>query len=222
MSAATGAWRSRRSTSCRPRPPTIPRRIGRRRSPTLGYRPWKHPPAGHKSSSLLLGRRAGWASRSDPRARYGPPIEYIEQGEFSIALDLLDEALHQDPSNQSAAELASTLIERIEVPPRRGRTRRRCRRGPDRHRDGGRKRHARGSLSEARFAGLSFSHIQRVIRKGELRVNGRRADCKDRLETGQSVRIPPLRARCDESGRGPSAAAQEDRSKPQGHDPVRG
>jgi 23S rRNA pseudouridine955/2504/2580 synthase len=45
---------------------------------------------------------------------------------------------------------------------------------------------------EARFPGLSFSHIQRIIRKGELRVNGKRADSKDRLEEGQSVRIPPL------------------------------
>ncbi len=46
---------------------------------------------------------------------------------------------------------------------------------------------------EAKFPDLSFSHIQRVIRKGELRVNGRRVDAKDRLEEGQSVRIPPLR-----------------------------
>ena len=45
---------------------------------------------------------------------------------------------------------------------------------------------------EARFPGLSFSHIQRIVRKGELRVNGKRADSKDRLEEGQSVRIPPL------------------------------
>ncbi len=46
---------------------------------------------------------------------------------------------------------------------------------------------------EAKFPGLSFSHIQRVIRKGELRVDGKRADGKDRLAVGQSVRIPPLR-----------------------------
>jgi len=46
---------------------------------------------------------------------------------------------------------------------------------------------------EARFPSLSFSHIQRLIRKGELRVNGKRVDGKDRLEAGQSVRIPPLR-----------------------------
>jgi 23S rRNA pseudouridine955/2504/2580 synthase len=45
---------------------------------------------------------------------------------------------------------------------------------------------------EARFPGLSFSHIQRIIRKGEVRVNGKRADPKDRLETGQQIRIPPL------------------------------
>jgi 23S rRNA pseudouridine955/2504/2580 synthase len=46
---------------------------------------------------------------------------------------------------------------------------------------------------EARFPGLSFSHIQRIIRKGEVRVNGRRADPKGRLEAGQSIRIPPLK-----------------------------
>jgi len=46
---------------------------------------------------------------------------------------------------------------------------------------------------EARFPRLSFSHIQRVIRKGEVRVNGKRTLPKARLEAGQSVRIPPLR-----------------------------
>ncbi|MFL6928831.1 MAG: RluA family pseudouridine synthase [Xanthobacteraceae bacterium] len=46
---------------------------------------------------------------------------------------------------------------------------------------------------EARFPGLSFSHIQRIIRKGELRVNGKRAQPKERLQAGQTVRIPPLK-----------------------------
>jgi len=46
---------------------------------------------------------------------------------------------------------------------------------------------------ENRFPQLSFSHIQRIVRKGELRVNGKRADSKDRLEEGQTVRIPPLK-----------------------------
>ncbi len=31
---------------------------------------------------------------------------------------------------------------------------------------------------EARFPQLSFSHIQRIVRKGELRVDGKRADSK--------------------------------------------
>ena len=46
---------------------------------------------------------------------------------------------------------------------------------------------------EARFPSLAFSHIQRIIRKGELRVNGKRTQPKDRLEPGQTVRIPPLK-----------------------------
>jgi 23S rRNA pseudouridine955/2504/2580 synthase len=45
---------------------------------------------------------------------------------------------------------------------------------------------------EARHPGLSFSHIQRVVRKGELRVDGRRVETKDRLAAGQKVRVPPL------------------------------
>ena len=52
---------------------------------------------------------------------------------------------------------------------------------------------------ESRFPQLSFSHIQRIVRKGELRVNGKRADSKDRLEEGQTVRIPPLKLEPQES-----------------------
>ena len=46
---------------------------------------------------------------------------------------------------------------------------------------------------EARYPGLSFSHIQRIIRKGEVRVNGKRAQPKDRLHSGQAIRVPPLK-----------------------------
>ena len=46
---------------------------------------------------------------------------------------------------------------------------------------------------QARIPDLSFTRIQRAIRKGEVRVNGRRVDANDRLEPGQTVRIPPLR-----------------------------
>src|SRR3954467_12793754 len=45
---------------------------------------------------------------------------------------------------------------------------------------------------EARFPGSAVSHIQRVVRKGELRVDGKRVDSKDRLEEVHRVRIPPV------------------------------
>jgi 23S rRNA pseudouridine955/2504/2580 synthase len=61
---------------------------------------------------------------------------------------------------------------------------------------------------EARFPGLSFSHIQRVIRKGELRVNGKRAQPKDRLQAGQAVRIPPLRLEPPKAAPADAAAAR--------------
>jgi 23S rRNA pseudouridine955/2504/2580 synthase len=64
---------------------------------------------------------------------------------------------------------------------------------------------------EARFPGLSFSHIQRIIRKGEVRVNGKRAQPKIRLETGQTVRIPPLRLEAPKP-RDDAPAAQKDRA----------
>ena len=44
-----------------------------------------------------------------------------------------------------------------------------------------------------RLSGLPFSHIQRIIRKGEVRVNGKRVQGKERLAVGQVVRVPPLR-----------------------------
>lgn len=62
---------------------------------------------------------------------------------------------------------------------------------------------------EARFPQLSFSHIQRIVRKGELRVDGKRADSKDRLATGQTVRIPPLKLE-QQSERPRSAKADAD------------
>src|SRR6516165_6836998 len=64
---------------------------------------------------------------------------------------------------------------------------------------------------EARFPGLSFSHIQRIIRKGELRVNGKRAQPKQRLESGQAVRVPPLRM--DQDTRQPAASAADDKTR---------
>jgi 23S rRNA pseudouridine955/2504/2580 synthase len=58
---------------------------------------------------------------------------------------------------------------------------------------------------EARFPSLSFSHIQRVIRKGEVRVDGKRTQPNNRLAAGQMVRIPPLRL----DARAPRASGSE-------------
>src|SRR3984957_16196498 len=44
-----------------------------------------------------------------------------------------------------------------------------------------------------RFPDVSNSHLMRIVRKGEVRVSGKRADVSSRLTTGESVRVPPLR-----------------------------
>ena len=64
---------------------------------------------------------------------------------------------------------------------------------------------------EARFPGLSFSHIQRIIRKGEVRVNGKRTQPKARLAAGQTVRIPPLQL-APPTPRDDAPQAQKDRA----------
>jgi 23S rRNA pseudouridine955/2504/2580 synthase len=64
---------------------------------------------------------------------------------------------------------------------------------------------------EGRFPGLSFSHIQRIIRKGEVRVNGKRTQPKNRLEAGQAVRIPPLQREAPKP-RDDAPQAQKDRA----------
>jgi 23S rRNA pseudouridine955/2504/2580 synthase len=44
-----------------------------------------------------------------------------------------------------------------------------------------------------RFPDVANSHLMRIVRKGEVRVSGKRADISTRLETGANVRVPPLR-----------------------------
>jgi 23S rRNA pseudouridine955/2504/2580 synthase len=46
---------------------------------------------------------------------------------------------------------------------------------------------------EVHVPGLPFSVQQRIVRKGEVRINGSRAKPNDRLEAGQTVRLPPIR-----------------------------
>lgn len=42
------------------------------------------------------------------------------------------------------------------------------------------------------FPELTHAHLEKLLRKGEIRVNGQRAKAGLRLETGQRVRVPPL------------------------------
>ncbi len=37
------------------------------------------------------------------------------------------------------------------------------------------------------------SHVYRIIRSGEIRVNGKRAKAEDKIQTGDKIRIPPIR-----------------------------
>ena len=49
--------------------------------------------------------------------------------------------------------------------------------------------------------GVPRSHIYRIVRSGQVRVNGRRADNAYRLQTGDVLRIPPLRIARREAAR---------------------
>ncbi len=44
-----------------------------------------------------------------------------------------------------------------------------------------------------RFPALPNTHLMKIVRKGEVRVSGRRAEVSTRLELGQTVRVPPLK-----------------------------
>ncbi|ADZ70201.1 RluA family pseudouridine synthase [Polymorphum gilvum] len=45
---------------------------------------------------------------------------------------------------------------------------------------------------KSHYPGLGFGHLQKLLRTGQVRVDGKRADSATRLATGQSVRVPPL------------------------------
>lgn len=45
---------------------------------------------------------------------------------------------------------------------------------------------------KAHFPDLSFGHLQKLVRTGQVRVDGGRVKTSTRLDPGQSVRVPPL------------------------------
>ncbi|MGF1463206.1 MAG: RluA family pseudouridine synthase [Maricaulaceae bacterium] len=61
-----------------------------------------------------------------------------------------------------------------------------------------------------RFPHLSHGQLEKLLRKGQIRVDGGRAKANTRLEAGQTVRVPPLDdapERADRSGPTPADAA---------------
>ncbi len=53
----------------------------------------------------------------------------------------------------------------------------------------------------ARLKGVPRTHVYRIIRSGQVRVNSRRAGPHQRLEPGDKVRIPPVRTAPGTAGR---------------------
>ena len=54
------------------------------------------------------------------------------------------------------------------------------------------------------FPGLGFGHLQKLLRSGQVRVDGGRAKADTRLQANQMVRVPPLGV--DEKATGPVTA----------------
>jgi 23S rRNA pseudouridine955/2504/2580 synthase len=49
-----------------------------------------------------------------------------------------------------------------------------------------------------RFPEVANSHLMRIVRKGEVRVAGKRADVSTRLASGENVRVPPLKVAAEQ------------------------
>jgi 23S rRNA pseudouridine955/2504/2580 synthase len=60
-----------------------------------------------------------------------------------------------------------------------------------------------------RYPGLPRTRLYRIVRKGEVRVNGKRADIDTRLVLGDTVRLPPVRATAPDGAGDETVAAGE-------------
>ncbi len=54
------------------------------------------------------------------------------------------------------------------------------------------------------FPGLSHGRLQKLLRKGQVRVDGARAKASDRVNAGQIIRVPPIRLE-DEAAQPPKS-----------------
>lgn len=62
-----------------------------------------------------------------------------------------------------------------------------------------------------RFPTMGLSHLNKLCRKGEVRVDGKRVEASDRLKTGNVVRIPPIKLEVEAPTvkRAPEASPQD-------------
>lgn len=58
------------------------------------------------------------------------------------------------------------------------------------------------------FPMLGHGHLEKLLRTGQIRIDGKRAKASSRLEAGQEIRIPPLGAVVAAEGRPAHAAAK--------------
>src|SRR6185295_13277926 len=68
---------------------------------------------------------------------------------------------------------------------------------------------------KAHYPDLSFTHLQKLLRSGQVRVDGGRAKSSTRLEPGQAVRVPPME-RAGSAGADKGASRAE---PPEGREP---
>lgn len=57
--------------------------------------------------------------------------------------------------------------------------------------------------------GVPQSHVQRIIRAGEVRLNKKRCSAADRLQAGDLLRVPPVRVAAKQMPSAPAAPARE-------------
>ncbi len=56
------------------------------------------------------------------------------------------------------------------------------------------------------FPGLGHGHLQKLLRTGQVRVDGSRAKANERLSPGQAIRIPPLPTESEKGSKPPRPA----------------
>lgn len=64
-----------------------------------------------------------------------------------------------------------------------------------------------------KFAHVPYALIQKALRTGDIRVNGKKADGKSRLATGDEIRLPPALRHQDNPRAGQLSAAEKERIK---------